>query len=468
MHSASSMLGVVKMEGHEHTEWSNYYGEPEGYSMNAGLGMSSYMSMPAMGTAGNMTTVGSGGAMGMSYAAGPAGMSLSPGAGAMAGMAAHLSPSLSPLGAQAGSMGGALSAYSALSPVGGGGGGAYGQAAAGLGRSRDAKSYRRSYTHAKPPYSYISLITMAIQQSPNKMLTLSEIYQWIMDLFPFYRQNQQRWQNSIRHSLSFNDCFLKVPRSPDKPGKGSFWTLHPDSGNMFENGCYLRRQKRFKCDKPPGSKQQQQQQQQPGSSPAASSGGSSAQSKKAPAQQPPQQQEREVANGVAPESPPPPPHSRASPCHEHKRALVDLKGHPEPAPSPAQQQQHLLAQHHAHAAGLSHEAHLKAEHHYAFNHPFSITNLMSSTEQQQQQQQHPHHPHQHHPHQHHPHQHHPHHKMDLKAYEQVMHYTGYGSPVPGSLAMGSVTNKSALEASPLAGDTSYYQGVYSRPIMNSS
>ncbi|NXO07523.1 FOXA2 factor, partial [Oriolus oriolus] len=101
----------------------------------------------------------------------------------------------------------------------------------------------------KPPYSYISLITMAIQQAPSKMLTLSEIYQWIMDLFPYYRQNQQRWQNSIRHSLSFNDCFLKVPRSPDKPGKGSFWTLHPDSGNMFENGCYLRRQKRFKCEK---------------------------------------------------------------------------------------------------------------------------------------------------------------------------------------------------------------------------
>nr|AFY10806.1 FoxA2 [Isodiametra pulchra] len=112
-----------------------------------------------------------------------------------------------------------------------------------------ADKFRRNYTRAKPPYSYISLITMAIQNSPNHMVTLSDIYSFIMDLFPYYRQHQQRWQNSIRHSLSFNDCFVKVPRTPEKPGKGSFWTLHPDSGNMFENGCYLRRQKRFKDEK---------------------------------------------------------------------------------------------------------------------------------------------------------------------------------------------------------------------------
>lgn len=116
---------------------------------------------------------------------------------------------------------------------------------------------RRNYTDAKPPYSYISLITFAIQNSPRKMCTLSEIYQLIVDLFPYYRQNQQRWQNSIRHSLSFNDCFVKVPRSADRPGKGSYWTLHPDSGNMFENGCYLRRQKRFKCPRKQAMKRAQ-------------------------------------------------------------------------------------------------------------------------------------------------------------------------------------------------------------------
>ena len=39
----------------------------------------------------------------------------------------------------------------------------------------------------KPPYSYIALIVMAIQQSQTKRMTLSEIYQFLQQKFPFFR-----------------------------------------------------------------------------------------------------------------------------------------------------------------------------------------------------------------------------------------------------------------------------------------
>ncbi|XP_037969044.2 fork head domain-containing protein FD4 [Plutella xylostella] len=108
---------------------------------------------------------------------------------------------------------------------------------------------RESYGDQKPPFSYIALTAMAIWSSPERMLPLSEIYRFITDRFPYYRRNTQRWQNSLRHNLSFNDCFVKVPRRPDRPGKGAYWTLHPQAFDMFENGSLLRRRKRFKLHK---------------------------------------------------------------------------------------------------------------------------------------------------------------------------------------------------------------------------
>jgi len=107
---------------------------------------------------------------------------------------------------------------------------------------------RDSYGDSKPPYSYIALTAMALMRCPEKMLPLSDIYKFIMDGFPYYRKNTQRWQNSLRHNLSFNDCFIKIPRRPDRPGKGAYWTLHPKAIAMFENGSLLRRRKRFKLE----------------------------------------------------------------------------------------------------------------------------------------------------------------------------------------------------------------------------
>lgn len=100
--------------------------------------------------------------------------------------------------------------------------------------------------HQKPPYSYIALITMAILQSKDRRATLASICDFIRSRFPYYQDKYPLWQNSIRHNLSLNDCFVKLSREPGNPGKGSYWCLDPQSEDMFDNGSFLRRRKRYK------------------------------------------------------------------------------------------------------------------------------------------------------------------------------------------------------------------------------
>lgn len=102
----------------------------------------------------------------------------------------------------------------------------------------------------KPSLSYACLIAEAINSTEEKRLTLSGIYQYLAEKYPYFRYTKSGWQNSIRHNLSLNKAFRKVPRSMGEPGKGMFWVVDTSYKHLVEGSGPGRRVQRSKSIQP--------------------------------------------------------------------------------------------------------------------------------------------------------------------------------------------------------------------------
>jgi len=81
--------------------------------------------------------------------------------------------------------------------------------------------------YTKPKMSYAQLIAEALLTGRERMLTLNEIYIAINKKHPYYSLDAstgRNWQNAIRHNLTLNKAFIKVPR-PATEGRGAYWKL---------------------------------------------------------------------------------------------------------------------------------------------------------------------------------------------------------------------------------------------------
>ncbi|XP_059091213.1 forkhead box protein P1-like isoform X7 [Tigriopus californicus] len=83
---------------------------------------------------------------------------------------------------------------------------------------RNREFYRTQ--DVRPPFTYASLIRQAVIESPDRQLTLHEIYNWFTNTFAYFRRNAASWKNAIRTNLSLHKCFVRY-----EDDFGSFWMV---------------------------------------------------------------------------------------------------------------------------------------------------------------------------------------------------------------------------------------------------
>lgn len=70
---------------------------------------------------------------------------------------------------------------------------------------QDTVDYKTN-PYVKPPYSYATLICMAMKETKKHKITLSAIYNWITDNFMYYRMADPSWQ--VRTCVCTAQCML--------------------------------------------------------------------------------------------------------------------------------------------------------------------------------------------------------------------------------------------------------------------